>query len=123
MPPGKRTVGRNAVFPLVYSKPGSDSGSLHSNPEGQPLRERADEGEILFFSWNIGGKPVDAALAATENCKEHANKAIFAFQELPRREPGWHTSYIEQRTLVQYSGEDQWRGNGICFPHEPIFLH
>ena len=102
------------MSPSLYSRPGSSSDEVQAVPEGHPERAKADEGEILFYSWNIGGKPVDAALTATENCKEHAD--IFAFQELPRREPGWHASYVEQRTLVQYRGEDQWRGNGVCFP-------
>ncbi|CAE7734694.1 R1A1-element\ORF2 [Symbiodinium sp. CCMP2592] len=63
-----------------------------------PLGVKAEEGEVYFFSWNIGGKVVETAL------------------ELPRIHPGWKTTYIEDRTLVQYRGEDQWRGNGICFP-------
>ena len=40
-----------------------------SNPEGGPVGATAEQGEIPFFSWNIGGKAVDAALTATDHSK------------------------------------------------------
>ncbi|CAE7940376.1 unnamed protein product, partial [Symbiodinium necroappetens] len=60
-------------------------------------RKAAPEGgEVAFVSWNIGGKTVETA-------------------ELPRLAPGWHTTKHENKTLIQYREEDQWRGNGIMF--------
>ena len=86
-------------------------------PEGDPEGAKAEEGRALFLSWNIGGKPVETAVAATVHSTDQScDKAIFAFQELPRVAAGWHTTHHDQRTLVQFRGEDQWRGNGIMFP-------
>ena len=59
--------------------------------------------------WRKAGREVDSA--------------IFALQELPRVQPGWRTTYVEERTILQYRGEDQWRGNGVCFrtgAYEPL---
>ncbi|CAE7220435.1 unnamed protein product, partial [Symbiodinium sp. CCMP2456] len=85
--------------------------------ECPPEGEKAEEGSVNFFSWNIGGKPIESALAATEHSAAIcAEKAIFALQELPRSKVGWQTCHYEQRTLVQYRGDTQWRGNGIMFP-------
>ena len=109
-----RQQGRNAV-PRMYREPTGSPVDPHSSPESLPRRAEADEGELEFFSWNIGGKPVESAIQATVNSREKVEKAILALQELPRVQPGWRTTYIEEYTLLQYRGEDQWRGNGICF--------
>ena len=78
-----------------------------SNPEGGPVGATAEQGEIPFFSWNIGGKAVDAALTATDHSKglKLTSRAVFAFQELPRIDPGWrHPRRGESAGPVQGRG-------------------
>ena len=47
---------------------------------------------------------MDAALTATDHSKglKLTSRAVFAFQELPRIDPGWRTTPVEERALVQY---------------------
>ena len=108
---------RKAVKTPVY-RVGSASLSdrREISPESGPAGASTEEGNLKMYCWNIGGKPIESAIAAIVNSHMNVEKAIFAFQELPREPPGWRTKVMEDHTLVQYRGEDQWRGNGICFP-------
>ncbi|CAE7866414.1 unnamed protein product [Symbiodinium sp. KB8] len=85
---------------------------------------RALGGAVTFVSWNIGGKAVDAAVAAIKySSSVRVGQAIFAFQELPRVAVGWQTTKYDDKMLVQYREENQWRGNGIMFsPAEYVCL-
>ena len=116
-------VGRRKAEPPVYREPGGARSCETEDLESHPQGDKADEGRLEFFSWNIGGKPAESALAAIANSNGKVDSAIFALQELPRVQPGWRTTYVEERTILQFRGEDQWRGNGICFrtgAYEPL---
>ena len=108
-------AGREQRGPVQH-RPG-DRHATESCLESCPEGAKTEEGSSLFFSWNIGGKPVESAIAATVHSTDQViDKAIFAFQELPRVQPGWQTTHHDRLTMVQYRGEDQWRGNGVLYP-------
>ena len=116
-------VGRRKAEPPVYREPGGARSCETEDLESHPQGDKADEGRLEFVSWNIGGKPAESALAAIANSNGKVDSAIFALQELPRVQPGWRTTYVEEWTILQFRGEDQWRGNGICFrtgAYEPL---
>ena len=101
----------------VYRVPSASLSVVSADsPESPPLRVDADEGQLQLYCWNVGGKPLQEAVAAIAHSHTDCRKAIFAFQELPREPSGWQTKSCDDHTLIQFRGEDQWRGNGICFP-------
>ena len=52
-------VGRRKAEPPVYREPGGARSCETEDLESHPQGDKADEGRIEFFSWNIGGKPAE----------------------------------------------------------------
>ena len=66
-----------------------------------------------MYCWNIGGKPIESAIAAIVNSHMNVEKAIFAFQELPREPPGWRTK-VDGRSTLWCSIGERTSGEGMA---------
>ena len=113
----------NRFEPLSESNPHSQSQAeptSHAAGSVKPsCRQATQEVPVLLAipvaSWNIGGCSTASAVQAITRA-EVTKPKIVCFQEMPRREVGWHTSTEDTYSVVQYRHDDQqWRGNAVAF--------